>query len=247
MSYIAVLHVALKTFQAWVLVFLGYQIFFDIPNPPTRRAMQSKSLTAFLKFQSDEILTLNIYIYTHVNNLNRSSEMRFHNTWIRKSTIHSTYKSTYSRFSCLAGHYTAVQHWSVELCKILDSACLLSFEGALSDMRAWYGVMPLDSWTVREKHSSEERLQQLENNLISLHDMPRNKDIKLMLHLIKQWARKLGEPKKDMLGTLQDPELHLDSTACWRAYCLCFPSFFFFSCLNKVTATSHLMFPLYSN
>lgn len=186
MSYIAVLHVALKTFQAWVLVFLGYQIFFDIPNPPTGRAMQSKSLTAFLKFQSDEILTLNIYIYTHVNNLNRSSEMRFHNTWIRKSTIHSTYKSTYSRFSCLAGHYTAVQHWSVELCKILDSACLLSFEGALSDMRAWYGVMPLDSWTVREKHSSEERLQQLENNLISLHDMPTNKDIKLMLHLIKQ-------------------------------------------------------------
>lgn len=68
-----------------------------------------------------------------------------------------------------------------------------------------------------------------------------------MLHLIKQWARKLWEPKKDVHCS----GLFKALSSIWTALLVgehiasAFP--LFFSLLSKVTATSHLMFPLYSN
>lgn len=149
--------------------------------------MQTNPLTAFGKLQWEGI---HVHPQNYCNNLTRLfQQLRPHLKevlWYTDEEIHnSTYKSTYSRFSCSAGHYTAVRHWSVELCKTLDSVCLLFFEGALADLKVWYGAMPLDSWTVREKHSSEETLQQPEITFTSLYNAPRSKDMELVLYLLK--------------------------------------------------------------
>jgi len=166
---------------------------------------------------------------------------------MRKSTTQLTYKSTYSRFSCLAGHYKAVQHWSVEPCKTLDSVCRLSFEGALSDLKVWYGVMPLDSWTVREKHSSEQRLQQLEIMFTSLYSMPGSEDMQLVLYLLKEWAKKNEmNLKRTRIAEQSSRHWAPSGQPCSKQSILPLPSLVLFSGLITVRAPLRVMLSLHA-